>query len=219
MAEAVRAVCFDMDGVLVDSEAYWVPIEEESILPQVVPDEPVSVEALTGMNYREIYEYLTDHYDVAISREAFIDRYDAAAQEIFGERVGLLPGVERVLRSLQDRGLRVALVTSSPPHWIDIVFDRFDLHGEFDAVVSADELDGPGKPAPVVYEHAADRLGITPASTIAIEDSANGIAAAAAAGMTVIAFRFGGTLGETDRADHVVDSPASLRALLDSVTG
>lgn len=203
-----------MDGVIVDSESHWVPAEEDDILPWAVPDERVPVEEITGMNYREMYDHLDARYDVAVSRAAFLERYDAVAAEIFGERAELLPGLVELLETLRERGVKLALVTSSPTHWIELVFDRFDLHGRFDAVVSADELDGPGKPAPAVYEHAADRLDVAPAEAVAVEDSANGIAAAAAAGMTVVAFRFRGTPGDPDRADHVAGSPEALAALL-----
>lgn len=207
-----------MDGVLVDSEAYWVPAEEHDILPWAVPDEPVPVDELTGMNYREIYDHLAARYDVAVSKRAFVERYDEAAREIFGERATLLPGVGALLEDLADRGVAVALVTSSPTHWVGVVLDRFDLRGAFDAVVSADELDGPGKPEPAVYAHAAERLGVAPSEAAAVEDSANGIAAAAAAGMTVVAFRFGGTPGDPGRADHVADSPAALAELIRALT-
>jgi HAD superfamily hydrolase (TIGR01509 family) len=214
-----RAVCFDMDGVLVDSESYWVPLEESTILPRAVPDHEVSAEEVTGMPYREIYDYLAAEYGVAVSREAFVDLFDEAAVEIFGEKAALLPVLADLLAGLDERDVPVALVTSSPHHWIDVVLERFDLGDAFDAVVSADDVDAPGKPDPHIYERAADLLGVDPADCLAVEDSGNGIRAAHRAGTTVVAFRFGGVPGDGP-ADYRADDPADLeRLVLDLVDG
>jgi HAD superfamily hydrolase (TIGR01509 family) len=204
------AVCFDMDGVLVDSEDFWVPREVDELFPELLPDDTVDVEEITGMNYRDIYDYLADEYAVAMDRESFLAWYDDAAESIYGEDVALLSGTEELLDTLRERGVRVALVSSSPTDWIDIVVERFGL--SFDAVVSADAVDVPGKPNPDIYEHAADALGVAPADAIAVEDSGHGITAAGRAGMHVVGFKHGEP-DETDRsdADYVADSPTDLR--------
>lgn len=205
------AVCFDMDGVVVDSEDFWIPWETAELFPDLVPDDDVDVEEITGMNYRDIYEYLATTYDVAMDRETFLAWYDQRATEIYGEEVALLEGFQSLLATLRERGVAVALVSSSPRHWIDIVVERFDL--SFDAVVSADAVDVAGKPDPDIYEHACERLGVSPAETLAVEDSRHGIEAARRAGTHVVGFKHGDD-DETDRerADYVARSPADLRA-------
>ena len=211
----MQAVLFDMDGVLVDSEDYWVEREREELLPGVVPDHDVAVSEITGMNYREIYDYLDDNYETAVSRREFLGLFDDAAHEIFDKRVDLLPGFRKLAARLRGEDVDLALVTSSPPSWIDRVFDRFDLHDEFDAVVSADELDGPGKPEPDVYLHAAEKLGLDPEDCLAVEDSSHGIEAAHRAGMDVVGFRFNGEPGEGP-ADVYVETPEELREVVSS---
>ncbi|MFB6139493.1 MAG: HAD family hydrolase [Halosimplex sp.] len=203
------AVCFDMDGVLVDSEDYWVPYEEEELFLELGL-EGLDVDEITGMNYREIYDYLVDAYGIEMARADFLAWYDEAATTIYGEEVRLLDGADELLAELRDREVALALVSSSPHDWIDVVVERFDL--EFDAVISADAFDGPGKPEPAVYEHAADRIGVDPADAVAVEDSVHGIESARRAGMHVVGFRHGSP-DETDRsgADYVADSPADLR--------
>ena len=203
------AVCFDMDGVLVDSEDYWHPYEREQLLP-LVGLEDLDLDEITGMNYREIYDYLDATYEIETDREAFLGWYEETATSIYGEEVALLDGAERLLAELRDRDVTLALVSSSPHDWIDVVLDRFDL--EFDAVVSAEGFDGPGKPEPGIYEHAAERVGVDPADAVAVEDSVHGIESASRAGMHVVGFRHG-SADETDRsrADYVADSPAGLR--------
>jgi len=203
------AVCFDMDGVLVDSEDYWHPYEREQLLP-LVGLEDLDLDEITGMNYREIYDYLDATYEIGTDRREFLGWYEETATAIYGEEVALLDGTHDLLAALRERGVTVALVSSSPHDWIDTVLDRFEL--TFDAVVSADAFDGPGKPEPGVYEHAAERVGVDPTDAVAVEDSVHGIESAGRAGMHVVGFRHG-SADETDRsgADFVADSPADLR--------
>ncbi|NHN43101.1 HAD family phosphatase [Halorubellus sp. JP-L1] len=195
------ACCFDMDGVVVDSERHWVPLENDRILPTVVEatDEDGNVAGsdrggptaseITGMNVRDIYEYLDREYGTTVDEDGFVAEYDEAAVELYEDRVELVPGFEALVDDLRAAGTSVALVSSSPHRWIDRVLERFDLANRFDAVVSAEDVDGPSKPEPAVYEAAARRLGVDPARAIAIEDSRHGIAAANAAGMHAVAYR------------------------------
>ncbi|UTF54335.1 HAD family hydrolase [Natronosalvus rutilus] len=217
----MRAVLFDMDGVLVDSEDYWVTLEREELLPQVVPDQDVAVAEITGMNYREIYDYLDAEYETAVSREEFLDLFETAAETLYRDRVALLEGTHDLLDELEERGVPRAIVSSSPHDWIDIVLKRFDLADRFDAVVSAEEIDGPGKPEPDVFEYAAAELGVEPGECVVLEDSEHGIRAAARAGTTCIAYEIEAHDDvDYSPADAVVDSPLELRdAVLERVQG
>ncbi|WP_255169552.1 HAD family hydrolase [Natrononativus amylolyticus] len=208
----MTAVLFDMDGVIVDSEDYWVELERERLLPRVVPDDDVAVAEITGMNYRDIYDYLDSTYDTAVSREEFVDLFDAAARELYSEKVSLFEGFHDLLAALERRDVPVALVSSSPHDWIGIVLERFDLEGEFDEVISAEEIDGDGKPEPDVFEYAAGEVGVSPENCVAVEDSSHGIESAARAGTTVVAYRIDAHDGvDHSPAHEVVDSPAELR--------
>ena len=208
----MSAVLFDMDGVLVNSEDYWVEFQEDDILPWAVPDEDVDVAEVSGMNYREIYDYLEEEYGTAVSREEYIDRFSGAAEEIYTERVDLLEGTHDLLDELEARGVTTAVVSSSPHEWIGWVTERFDLEDEFDHVISADDIDAASKPAPDVFEYAADEVGVPTEDCVVVEDSENGIEAAARAGTVVVAYRIDAH-GDIDRspADEVVDTPAELR--------
>jgi HAD superfamily hydrolase (TIGR01509 family) len=214
------AVLFDMDGVLVDSERHWVPAEREEILPAVVAGDPPAVGEITGMNYREIYDYVAERYETTLDREAFLALYDETAQEIYGERVSLLPGLPALLDDFAAAGVRTAVVSSSPHDWIDRVLDRFDLRESFDAVVSAEDLDAPGKPAPRIYDHAAGRLGVDPADCLAVEDSEHGVASAVAAGATVVGYRSGADDDlDLSGADIAVADPKTLVRTIRDRTG
>lgn len=206
-------VLFDMDGVIVDSEDYWVEREREELLPAVV-EEDVPVSEITGMNYKEIYEYLDSNYTTRVDREEYVDRFEELAEEIYTEHADLMPGFRDLLEGLHERGVRTAIVSSSPPDWIETVTDRFDLGG-FDEIVSAEHIDGPGKPDPAIYEHAAREMGVSPEECIVVEDSEHGVEAAAAAGTYTLAYETP-TNAEHDHsaADEVVSGPEELRERL-----
>ena len=210
---------FDMDGVVVDSERHWVPLENERILPAVVdtpPGEGPAASEITGMNVRDAYAYLDREYGTTVDLDDYLAVYDDAAAELYDERVALMPAFESLVDDLHGDDVALALVSSSPHRWIDRVLDRFDLRDAFDAVVSADDVDAPGKPAPDVYETAAARLDVDPTASVAIEDSAHGLAAARAARMTAVAYRPTANADSTfDHADVVADGPDDLRTVLD----
>lgn len=216
----MEAVCFDMDGVLVDSEDYWVPYEKDELLPRIGLGD-LDIDEITGMNYREIHDYLVETYGIGMHRDEFLGWYEETAERIYGEDVTLLPGAHDLVADLRGRDTHVAIVSSSPHDWIDVVRERFGL--DVDAVVSADAIEGPGKPHPTVYEHAAGELDVEPARTVAVEDSVHGIESADRAGMHVVGFRHGGgdESHETDRsrADYVARSPTDLREHLLATVG
>ena len=208
----MSAVLFDMDGVLVNSEDYWVEFQREKILPWAVPDREIDVAETTGMNFREIYDYLEEEYGTAVSREEFVDRFTAAAEEIYLERVDLLDGLHNLLEELDDEDVSTAVVSSSPHDWIGMVLKRFNLEDGFDHVISADDIDAASKPEPDVFEHAADEVGVPAEECVVVEDSENGIEAAARADTVVVAYRIDAH-GDLDYspADEVVDSAAGVR--------
>lgn len=214
---SMDAVCFDMDGVLVDSEDYWIELEREEILPAAVPDETVPVEEVTGIFYEEQYDILDEKYDVALEFDEFVALYDGAADEIYGDQVELTPGVRTLIEDLRAAGVPVAMVTASPPAWYEIVLERFGLGDLFDTVVSAADLDGPGKPEPTIYERAAAELGVDPENALAVEDSHHGTTAASRAGMTVVSFGVGAAEGATENADLVAGTPEEMADIVRSV--
>ncbi|MFB6075419.1 MAG: HAD family hydrolase [Haloarculaceae archaeon] len=206
------AVAFDMDGVLVNSEDYWIELERERILPEVVPGEEVPTEEFTGIFYEELYDVLDAKYDVAVSYDRFTALYEGAAEDIYGEEVTLTRGTRELIAELRERGVPVAMVTASPPDWYETVLERFEL--PFDETLSVAEIDGPGKPDPAVYEAAADRLGVAPEDLLAIEDSHHGTTAAARAGATVVAFGVGAAQVATGNADLVAETPEELAEII-----
>jgi HAD superfamily hydrolase (TIGR01509 family) len=206
------AVLFDMDGVIVDTEEFWRAREREVILPAAVPNDPPAQDEIRGINYRETYDYLADNYEVALSREAFLDLYESAAEDLY-ETTDLMPGFLDLFADLRSEGVRVAIVSSSPHAWIDRVVERFDL--DVDAVVSTEDIDGPGKPEPNVYAAAAAAVDADPTDCVAVEDSPNGVRSATQAGILTVAY--GGDPEAVELADRAATDTEALRTLLEEL--
>jgi len=213
--DELTTVLFDMDGVIVDSERYWHDEQPNHIFPQTLEGEQPELDETTGMYYKEIYDYLDEEYETTVSKAEFVEIFDAVAEDIYHNRVELLDGFHETRQTLADRGVPVAIVTSSPSAWHDIVLDRFDI--AVDEVITAENLDAEGKPEPDIYEKAAEIVGRPPEECLVVEDSKNGIKAATRSGMFVIAYRTESN-SDTDlsEADLIVEDPADLQEAIRS---
>lgn len=188
----MQAFIFDMDGVIVDSELHWHSVEGfflRSLIPTWSSEDQGRI---IGLSVHDAYRLLTQEYGVRHTKEEFLDFYMPMAREIYGSKVALLPGFTQLLAELGRREIPVALASSSPRPWIEIMLDRFGLNAQFKVVVSADEMaDGQGKPLPAIYLLTAEKLGVEPSGCVVMEDSRNGVLSASNAGMYCIGFRNG----------------------------
>jgi len=207
--ESLAAIIFDMDGVLVDSEAVWDDVRRQFTEEAGGRWHDGAQRDMMGMSSIEWSRYVRDRLGVAMDP----DRISAAVADlvvaVYRERLPLLPGAVESVRSLAEHW-PLALASSSNRHVIDLVLELAEIADAFQATVSSEEV-GAGKPAPDVYLEAARRLGADPTTCTAIEDSTNGIRSAAAAGMAVVA---------VPNTDFPPDPDALARAslVLDSLT-
>jgi HAD superfamily hydrolase (TIGR01509 family) len=181
----IRAVVFDMDGVLIQSEEVWDEVREAYVRERGGRYDDEIQRAMMGMSSTEWSRYLHETAGVpdepdAINREVVRRMLDSYRQHL-----PLIEGaVDAVHRLAADYPL--GLASSSNREIIDTVLDVAGLAGCFEATVSSEEV-ARGKPAPDVYLEAARRLGVDAVDCAAIEDSHGGIRSAKAAGMRVIA--------------------------------
>lgn len=214
MTDAPLAICFDMDGVLVQSEDHWVAIERDRILPTVAPDDDIPLSAITGRDYTEVYPELAAEYDLAVSREEYERLFAEAGREIYRDHATMLAGVDELLSDLRAAGTALALTTSAPWDWIDVIEERFGLLDHFDVAISAQDIDGPGKPEPNIYQRGAAELGVDPTDCWAVEDSTAGARAAVAAGMTTVGFQGDGEATDLSMVQSLAGDAEELRAVL-----
>ena len=178
------AIVFDLDGVLVDSERVWDEVRRQLVADRGGTWTDAATTAMQGMSTPEWAAYLGS-LGAAGTPAELAGAVVAAMAARYREHVPLLPGAVPAVLALADRW-PLAVASSSPPELIRVVLAAAGVADRFRVVVSSEEV-ARGKPAPDVYLAAADRLGVDARSCVAVEDSANGLRSAAAAGMTVIA--------------------------------
>jgi HAD superfamily hydrolase (TIGR01509 family) len=181
-------VVFDLDGVIVDTEQVWDDVRrrltEESVGPGRYTTE--AQRAMMGMSSTEWAGYMHDELGLPQQPEEINAEVVRRMLERYREALPLLPGAVEAVRRLHAAGAVLGVASSSNRPLIDAVLDGAGIGALFVATVSSEEV-ARGKPAPDVYLEAARRLHAEPTACTAVEDSANGIRAAHAAGMRVLA--------------------------------
>jgi HAD superfamily hydrolase (TIGR01509 family) len=203
----IEAVIFDLDGVIVDSEHVWDEVREELARERGGRWHDRAQADMMGMSSVEWSHYMHDVIGLAEPPEEIDAEVVRRMQARYAQRLPLVDGAVEAVRRLAD-AYRLGLASSSNRPIIDAVLEAAGIGGLFEATVSSEEVER-GKPAPDVYLEAARRLGVPPERCAAIEDSANGIRAAHAAGMRVIAIpnrRYPPTADALAIADVVLDS-------------
>lgn len=181
----MRAVIFDLDGVIVDSEIWWDEVRQGFARDHGRPWTQADQHAVMGSNSAQWSATMRERLELDL---ADADIEAAIVNGVVGryERDGppaIAGAVEAVRRIAADR--RTALASSSHRRVIDAALAATGLTDVFDAVVSSDEV-AHGKPAPDVFLSAAGRIGISPGEVLVVEDSLNGLRAAKAAGMATV---------------------------------
>jgi HAD superfamily hydrolase (TIGR01509 family) len=206
----IEAVVFDMDGVLIDSEPVWERVRRRFVADYGGRWADDTQERLMGMSTAEWSAYLASDLGITgLTPRQVAERVINAMAEEYSRHLPLLPGAIGAVRALAARW-PLAVASSSPRSLISTVLAAADLEAAFAAIVSSEEVPR-GKPAPDVYLAAADRLAAAPTACAGIEDSSNGLRAAVAAGLTVIAI---------PRPEYppAADALAAARLILPSLT-
>jgi sugar-phosphatase len=198
-----RAAIFDMDGLLIDSEPFWKRAEREAFGAVGIEISDAMAAVTATMTTRQVAEHW---YRVRPWGEKSIEDLEAAViarvADLIRAQKRPMPGVREVLALCAQQGWRVGLASNSPTVLCQLVLRELDIAAWFHAVVSADFVER-GKPDPAVYLHTARLLGVLPGECIVFEDSASGVRAARAAGMSVVAIPSAGQeFPEGDFAPH-----------------
>ncbi|MCF1426771.1 MAG: hexitol phosphatase HxpB [Shewanella sp.] len=186
MTIALKAVIFDMDGVLIDSEPLWQRAELDvfSTLGLALTLEDIHI--TQGLRVDQMVEYWYSRmpwpdYDNHTTSNAIVD---AGIQRVMDEGQPMPHAID-ALQACKLADMAIGLATSSPMKLVNAVLNKLSIRHFFNAIESAELLQY-GKPHPEVYLNCAAKLGVSPNQCLAIEDSFNGLIAARAANMQTL---------------------------------
>lgn len=186
-AEPARALVFDLDGVLVDSEPVHFRAAQRLVAPQPISEEDYA--RFTGLAIEPFMEWVRERYGFADSVEELTRRYAAlVTAELRSGEIEPLDGARELIAAAREAGWAVGLASQSIAEWVHATLSGCGLAGAFDVAISGDDIER-GKPEPDIFLLAAERLGVAPAACVAIEDSPAGVRSASAAGMFVVQSR------------------------------
>ena len=181
------AVIFDMDGVIIDSQAAANQALVMAAAQHGVRLQVSELEDLVGASEQQFWTYVKTRYALPEPVAFYAASYDEEREIAAYDQTLFSPGLDTLLTGLRDAGVAIALATSGSRRRMNAVIDLLELAQWLDVAVCREDTPRE-KPAPDLFLAAASTLGIPPSGCLVIEDSSPGITAARAAGMTVIAF-------------------------------
>jgi HAD superfamily hydrolase (TIGR01509 family) len=200
-------VIFDCDGVLVDSERLACDVQARALTAYgLALSEADVAKRFLGVSARDMRAAL----EIDLGRPLPADheaRCSAELYDLFRRELKPVRGISAVLAALSATNHPRCVASSSSPERIALALDVAGLSRHFDGNVFSSTMVARGKPAPDLFLYAADKIGLAPADSVVIEDSANGIKAARSAGMLAVGF-LGGSHCAPDHGDKLVEAGA-----------
>jgi HAD superfamily hydrolase (TIGR01509 family) len=216
MSQQFRAVIFDLDGVVADSEPWWNEIDAKLLAEYGVTYRGEYHRNVLGVSYRLAVEFYKKAFGLSVSTEEMMRRRGEIAADFFANRIDVFPSTKQVLQELGQMNLHLAVATSSMSASARPFLARHALTTFFDVIVTGEEVEH-GKPHPDIYLRVAEKLGLAADTSLVIEDALSGIAAAKAAKMRVAAIpdtRFVDRQDYERRADYLLGNLSEIPALI-----
>lgn len=199
-----KAVIFDMDGVIIDSEPFWKQAEFDvfSSLGVIVSEEFTPI--TQAMTTAEVADFWFEKYPWEnVSLKEVEERVISRVIGLIETNSCAILGIKGFIERLKAQGLKIGVATNSPYRIIPSALQKVGVYELIDVISSA-EFEEKGKPDPAVYLSTAQKLAVAPSECIVVEDSHSGMIAAKSAGMTVVAFTKGQLHKSFELADFTI---------------
>lgn len=185
----LRAVIFDLDGVILDSEPLHFEADMRTMAEYGMEISEEVLVSYVGVTGPEMWKDHIERMGIPDTLEGVIARQKAHKLMLLAEtKLTATDGIPELLEAIRRLGLKTGLASSSPRYFIEAVLSNLGIDPYFQAVVSGEEVPR-GKPDPAVFLRASELLGVEPEYCLVIEDSMHGICAARAAHMRCVGFR------------------------------
>ena len=207
----VKAVIFDMDGVIVDSEPIYFQSDRMTInhYDKVISDEELN--NYVGISNQVMWTELRDKHKLIASVEELLEKQLFYKKHLIANiKFEPIDGIRQLLDEIKGNGIRIGLASSSSKDFINFILNNIGLMEYFEVIVSGEDVKR-GKPSPDIFQKAAGLLEVDPLDCLVIEDSGHGVKAAKLAQMKCIGFNNPNS-GKQDLslADAIVNSIAEI---------
>ena len=184
-----KAVIFDMDGVLIDSEPAYLEMNKKLFADFGIKMDEENYKALVGLPSIPMWTMLKKKYDLKNEVNDFLMIEKKRMHEILDSDIISTPveGVTDLLGTLREKNIKLSIASSSAKENVNFILSKLNLTGYFDFIISGEEVKN-GKPSPDIFLAVSGKFRISPEKCYVIEDSTNGIMAARTAGMNCIGF-------------------------------
>jgi len=219
----IKAVIFDMDGTIVDSEPIYERVNDEIYEKYGFDLTQADYNRHLGSNLRDVWTDILErhpvkeefsHYKIEDFMEEHIHSYYQGLKE--ADDLELMPNVEHWFQFFKEHGYQMIIASSSYAPVIKYIYQRFGLERYMEGYVDGNSIEN-GKPAPDIFLKAAEKLGVKPEECLVIEDSEHGVNGAHQAGASVVAFnRAQDESQDFSNADLIIEdySPENLNKIL-----
>ena len=208
-----KAVIFDMDGVIIDSEPFYQEVQIDLFQKMGITILPEEYNTFIGAGMREMWNMIKSSRNLSKSIEELIELNNKVLLEYFKESATLVPTPHFTdfLASILASGMKTAVASSTAKPIIEVILKKLNVYKLFDIIVSGDEVEN-GKPVPDIFLETAARLNVIPSECVVVEDSFNGVKAAKSAGMYCLGY-YNPNSGSQDisDADKIINSFSKIK--------
>ena len=183
-----KAVIFDLDGVIVESENAHIEAEKQTFMKYGLAISAKELHSYTGTTAKAMFTKLIAKYKLNTTFEEINLQKEKILFNLLKQDAEPTKGVLGLLQELKRRGIRLAIGSSSTRNLVDYILKKLDITRLFDCIIAAEDVEY-SKPNPEIFLKAAIKLEISPSQCLVIEDAQLGVEAAKSAGMKCIGYR------------------------------
>jgi beta-phosphoglucomutase family hydrolase len=208
----IKAVIFDMDGVIVESEPVHIRAEKQTLQKYGIRTSSEELQKYTGTTAKFMFEDLIKKYGLAATSEEMFDEKEEIMFKLLEDNAQPTKGVLELIKNLKAKKTKLGIASSAHRKLIDYFLSRLEIEHLFDVVISAEEVRH-SKPDPEIFLKAASELGVLAAECVVVEDAGLGVEAAKKAGMKCVGYRnLHSGNQDLSKADVIVDDFSKLGA-------
>lgn len=209
MTQSIRAVAFDLDGLMFNTEHVFSKAGHELLRRRGLSLTPECMQGMLGRRPHEAFRFMCDLLEIDEPVEALLAESQVIFDELLPSILQPMPGLHELLDLLESRDIPKAVATSSPRPYLLNILGRFELADRFAFFLTAEDVTE-GKPHPEIYQTAISQFGVAPNEMLVLEDSEAGTRAGAAAGAAVVSVPHEFSISQDFRvathiAEHLMD--------------